>query len=478
MSASLPVGSSYESLFKLAAGGMAEVWVARQRGGGRFQRPVALKRMLPHLREDEGFVAMFLDEGTLAGAISHPNVVATYDVGVDDENRPYLVMELVVGVSLSQMLRASRGEVPLALGIEVLAQACEGLHAAHVARSPTGKLLEIVHRDVSPQNILVGEDGRVRIGDFGVARALERLTQTTTGEVKGKASYFSPEQARANVPLDARSDVFSMGIVAWEVLAGRRLFGGMSPVSALAQILSPEPIADVDTVRLTVPEEIADVVATALVKNRDERFDTAAAFGTALRNAARNAGLERPEPRELSEFVEKIGGAELASLKARIAAAFEPAIDEPDTERTLASVDVEVSEVSDAPTAPSVPPSSSEPATPTTRTSHTPSAHRASDAAVVSTSTPDLVPPPPSLPREARAPRSATWIAVGLLLLLGVGLGAFFGSRSRAPGEEPVDAPSTALETPAPPTEVVVVEPPEAEAEPTPAEPEGRVEHE
>ncbi|MBZ0119946.1 MAG: serine/threonine protein kinase, partial [Sandaracinaceae bacterium] len=238
----------YETLFRIASGGMAEVYAARSRGEAGFQKLVALKRMLHHLTDDERFVTMFMDEGRLAANITSPHVVSTMDLGRADDGSLYLVMELVVGTTLSTLLRnAARagGGIPIDIGVELLAQAAQGLHDAHEARTPFGAPLHIVHRDISPQNILVGTDGRARITDFGVARAIMRRTKTSTGEFKGKLSYFSPEQC-ADRNLDRRSDIFSLGVVAWETLTTRRLFHAENPLAVLERVTRmPIPAANV-----------------------------------------------------------------------------------------------------------------------------------------------------------------------------------------------------------------------------------------
>ena len=189
----------YELLFRIASGGMAEVYAARVVGEGGFEKLVAVKRMLPTLAEDEEFVQMFLDEARVAANISNAHVVQTLDLGRDSTGALYIVMDLVVGVTLSRILKEAakvRRAIPVDMAVELLAQAASGLHAAHDATTPVGEPLHIIHRDVSPQNILVGVDGRVRITDFGVARAVARATQTQAGRIKGKFAYCSPEQLR------------------------------------------------------------------------------------------------------------------------------------------------------------------------------------------------------------------------------------------------------------------------------------------
>ncbi|MDQ3036231.1 MAG: serine/threonine protein kinase, partial [Myxococcota bacterium] len=279
-----PSYGRYEPLFRIASGGMAEVYAARVRGEAGFEKLVALKRMLPHLCDDERFVTMFLDEGRLAANISSPHVVSTLDLGRASDQSLYLVMELVIGATLHSLARnaiKTTAAVPVPIAIEVIAQAARGLHDAHEARTPLGEPLGIVHRDVSPQNILVGVDGRVRITDFGVARAMLRHTKTTTGELKGKFGYFSPEQC-ADVRVDRRSDVFSLGIVGWEILAGRRLFHAENPLAILEQVANA-PIPDVRSIRPEVTPALAAIIARALDRDPGRRWATAGELERAIR---------------------------------------------------------------------------------------------------------------------------------------------------------------------------------------------------
>lgn len=297
----------YETLFRIASGGMAEVYAARARGEAGFQKLVALKRMLPHLTDDERFVTMFMDEGRLAANISSPHVVSTLDLGRAEDGSLFLVMELVVGTTLSTLLRNAAREgasLPLEVGVAIIAQAAQGLHDAHEARTPVGTPLGIVHRDVSPQNILVGTDGRVRITDFGVARALLRRTKTSTGEFKGKLSYFSPEQC-ADQELDRRSDVFSLGVVAWETLTTRRLFHADNPLAVLDRV-TRLPIPSASSVNPAVPPTVAAVIARALERDRNARFESAAVFAHALRDAARSVGVGESEA--IAAMVRRYGG--------------------------------------------------------------------------------------------------------------------------------------------------------------------------
>lgn len=210
----------YEIVAEIASGGMGTVYLARLARTGGFQRMVALKLLHRHLAEEPGFVAMLLDEARLAARLHHPNAVGIYDVR-ESALGYYLVMDFVDGFSMDEVLDAARDdEERWRLGLRILLDGATGLDAAHRLQDDEGKPLSIVHRDVSPQNILVGRDGVGRITDFGVARAAERITSSRPGTIKGKPCYMAPEQAQAT-DLDARADVFALGIVLWEVLTGQ-----------------------------------------------------------------------------------------------------------------------------------------------------------------------------------------------------------------------------------------------------------------
>lgn len=271
----------YSLLTKLASGGMATVYVARKTGIAGFERLVAIKCCHPHLRDDEEFVSMFLDEARLAASIRHPNVVATLDVS--DGEFLYIVMEYIEGSSLGNLVRAaSKAEtaLPPAISVRVMIDTLLGLHAAHELRGADGNLLGLVHRDVSPQNILIGVDGVSRITDFGIAFAASRSTVTQEGRIKGKFSYLSPEQAKSRV-VTRRSDVFSAGTVLWEALTGRPLFRRGDEAATIGAVLSgviPPPSA----VRRDLPRCLDAVVMKALQRNPDTRYRSAAEFAEAL----------------------------------------------------------------------------------------------------------------------------------------------------------------------------------------------------
>jgi len=292
----------YEVITKIASGGMAEVYAGRIMGESGFAKLVAIKAMRPELVDEERYVTMFLDEARVAAHISSPYVVSTLDLGRNDEGLPYLVMELVVGASFAQLARAQPGPWPVGLGCELLCQAATGLHDAHEARDTSATPLEIVHRDVSPQNILVGTDGRVRITDFGVARAVARITKTRTGEVKGKVRYFSPEQA-TGAAADRRSDIFSLGIVGWELLTGRQLFRGKSLLDLHHSVLGQQ-IEAPDAVRDDIPHAIGAVILKALARKPEDRYASADLFARDLRKAAVIADVDLATASEVMAFVQ------------------------------------------------------------------------------------------------------------------------------------------------------------------------------
>lgn len=330
----------YEALLRLGAGGMAEVFAARLTGEAGFSKLVAVKRMLPHLLEDDALVDRFFDEARLAAHVSSPHVVRTIDVGRSEDGAPYIVLELVVGVAFSELLRRqARGAAPLPLAavLELLAQVADGLADAHDARTPDGRALALVHRDVSPHNLLVGADGRARLADFGIAYALERRARTATGRVLGKLAYMSPEQVRADA-VDARSDVFSLGAIAWEALTGRRLFTAKAPDETVAQVLRM-PIPRVDDVRRGIPPAVTEAVARALLRDRDERLASAAELARGLREGGRALG-EPPDATILAGYVAETGGGALREVQHRIGiAARESTEPAEDVTRTLTGLE-------------------------------------------------------------------------------------------------------------------------------------------
>ncbi len=299
---------------EIASGGMATVHLGRLLGPVGFSRTVAIKRLHPQYAKDPDFSSMFIDEARLAARIRHPNVVATLDV-VAMEQELLLVMDYVQGESLSRLLRTARNRqelVPLRILTTTLAGILHGLHAAHEAKTERGERLEIVHRDVSPQNILVGSDGVARVLDFGVAKAAVRMQSTREGQIKGKLSYMAPEQLRGDSNVDRRVDVYAAGVVLWEGLVGKRLFEAENEGRLLTKILL-EPVPNPKMFVPSLPDDLDAIVMKALARNRDERFATAREFAQALESSMHAANAS-----EIGAWVEHLAGSELASRADRV----------------------------------------------------------------------------------------------------------------------------------------------------------------
>jgi serine/threonine-protein kinase len=286
---------------------MASVYLGRALGVGGFERVVAIKVMHPDLAADPAFVAMFLDEARLAARVRHPNVVATLDIQ-ESEKGLFLVMEYVEGPSLSAVRRAlgQRGEtLPLGIALRIMLDALLGLHAAHEQTGADGEPLHIVHRDATPQNILVGVDGLTKITDFGVARAESRLGQSKTGSVKGKLAYMSPQQVRGEV-VDRRADVYAAGVVLWELLVGRRLFAADNDGTLLYRVMAGVT-QSCGEAGAAVPEPINRAVMDALKLDVEARHASALAFAEALEAAAAEASVPLATGRAVASFVKNLG---------------------------------------------------------------------------------------------------------------------------------------------------------------------------
>ena len=313
---------SYQLLAKLATGGMAEIFLARRTGAGPRDLLV-VKRILPHLAEDEHFVMMFRDEADLASKLVHKNVCQVHAFG-EYASTWFIAMEYLHGVPLSRMMtRLSKLgkmlDVRIVAGIIV--QACEGLHAAHEARGPDGQPLSLVHRDVSPPNIMVCAGGVVKLLDFGIAKARGANSRTRTGTVKGKNAYMSPEQILGK-SLDRRSDVFALAVVMYEMLAIRRLFHRESDFLTFKAI-TEEPIPDIRERRPDLPPGMRAALLQAMARDPNGRFDTAQAFGNAIRNAVSTLGGVAA-PAELARLLTSDFGDEMASRDEILKAADEP----------------------------------------------------------------------------------------------------------------------------------------------------------
>lgn len=296
--ASAPVLGRYEILGELAIGGMSEVLLARIVGPSGFQRPVVLKRILPHLARRSAFVDMFLDEARIVARIRHPNVVQVHELAQEGTElvlaMEYLEGETVAGVMKRLSVRVET--LPSALVAYIVAEACAGLHAAHELVDEHGVPQGVIHRDVSPQNLFVTYDGQVKLIDFGIAIAADRVAKTEAGQIKGKFSYMSPEQCLSR-PLDRRSDVFSMGVVLYELGTGRLLFSRDSHAETFRAICE-EPLIPPSRVAPDFPESLERICMRALAVERDERYPTAMEMRRDLLAAARTLDPEGAEPRE------------------------------------------------------------------------------------------------------------------------------------------------------------------------------------
>jgi serine/threonine protein kinase len=281
----------YVLLGRLGAGGMGKIYLARTAGPAGIEKLLVVKRLHSHLTNDPVLVASFLDEARLSLALNHPNIVHTFDVG-DVDGRYFMVMEYIDGQNLGVVLRMAKrsGEYPpSSLWAGLFIGVLDGLHAAHTANDARGRPLQIIHRDVSPQNMLLTYEGLPKLVDFGIAKAAMRVNETDAGTLKGKYAYMSPEQVRGEV-LDARSDVFAAGIVLWEMLAGRRLYKADTIVRTVERILTEPPSSPV-RVNPACDPRLAAVVEKALQKNRDDRYASAAEFRDALEEALHASGV-------------------------------------------------------------------------------------------------------------------------------------------------------------------------------------------
>jgi eukaryotic-like serine/threonine-protein kinase len=288
----------YELLLELASGGMATVYVARQIGAAGFERLVVVKRVHRHLLANESFTDMFLDEARVASMIHHPNVVPVIDV-VEAEGELFLVMNYIDSATLARLRHAAgknKQRIPPPIVARIVCDTLAGLHAAHDAVDMRGATLDVVHRDVSPQNIVVGADGVGRLIDFGIAKAQRRITETQTGSLKGKYGYMSPEQSTGK-DLDRRSDIFAIGVVLYEALTHERLFASDNEFETIRRI-AEAPIPDPSSKVAGVPKAVDAVVQKALARPREERYANAAEFLDALM-----AAIQPASHREVAAFM-------------------------------------------------------------------------------------------------------------------------------------------------------------------------------
>ena len=265
----------YTLIDRIAVGGMAEIFLARQGGLEGFEKTVVLKRIRPHLSKQQSFVKMFLNEAKLAAQLNHPNVVQIYDLGRLADSY-FIAMEYIFGRDMRRIIPKADSmgiPFPLVYALKIASSVCEGLYYAHQKKDVYGIPLNIVHRDVSPENIFVSFDGTVKVLDFGIAKAANQVDQTRAGEIKGKLSYMSPEQCMGK-PLDRRSDLFSLGVVLYEWITGFKLFTGESEVAILKSI-SEAKIYTPSYFKADIPPAVEAILMRALERDREKRYQSA-----------------------------------------------------------------------------------------------------------------------------------------------------------------------------------------------------------
>ncbi len=286
----LPPGTRlgrYVLSHRVARGGMAELYLAKATGADGFKKTVALKLVLPHLKDDGGFMEMFRHEASLSARLDHPNIAQVFDLGFD-RGEYFIAMEYVHGRNVAKLM-SDADSIPLDCGLSIVAGACDALAYAHDLPTDGGEHITIVHRDVSPGNVLLRFDGIVKLVDFGIAKALTGTKHTRTGTIKGKAGYMSPEQCRA-LPLDRRSDVYCLGILLYELATGHRAFGGHSDFTIMNAIISGDYTRPREH-DPHFPKQLEDIIDRALSVDREDRFPTTSAMREELEDFAAGEGL-------------------------------------------------------------------------------------------------------------------------------------------------------------------------------------------
>ncbi|WP_437735708.1 serine/threonine-protein kinase [Sorangium sp. So ce1335] len=430
----------YELLLPIAAGGMAMVWAARLKGTRGFQKIVAVKTMLPQLSEDDQFERMFLLEASLASQIRHPHAVEILDLGEQD-GVLFIAMEWIDGVPLSQVMKAAkrRNGIPIPIAVRIVTQACAGLHAAHELKDKSGKLVGLVHRDISPQNILVTYNGMAKVVDFGVAKATAFNDSTTrAGQLKGKVSYTAPEAVRGDA-IDRRVDVFAMGIVLYALTTGNHPFRRENEGATLFAISSPDPVIAPRAFQPDYPPLLDAVLMRALEKERDQRYATASELQRALERALPPS--QRASDDDVANFIRELFEEQHQQTHAALSEALERA------DRNQLSNNLGISDV--------------------TGTGHSVvSAFNTVDICRATPGTAGKSTPDNEIPPFAR-PRSRALPAVAILGLCAAGVfGALQLRSADAPAPLPSAAAPAAPGTSPPEAEPPAPTPPEAEAPP------------
>ncbi|MBK7580390.1 MAG: serine/threonine protein kinase [Myxococcales bacterium] len=450
----------YEILVAVAQGGMARVWAAKQHGQRGFSKVVAIKTILPQLATDPAFESMFLDEAHLSAGVHHPNVCEIFDLG-EEHGTLYIAMEWVNGEALNRIVKppVPRGSKGVAqrlngrIAARIVADAAKGLHAAHELRDDSGELVGLVHRDVSPQNILVSLDGVVKVTDFGVAKALRSNSEATlAGQVKGKVAYMAPEQARG-ATIDRRSDVFALGIVLYEITTALRPFRGENEIEVMKSLASGR-FDPPSTLVAGYPRDLEGIVLRAMSMDPDQRFPSAEAMGLELEEWLARSGAVVNET-HIAETVRERVGSHVEERFARI------------RERTRVAAP-EASSVPEArPPVPWAPPPSEQSSSFAQAPSHVSTLSHASTPSTVShASTPSTVShasapstvsqfspvvqtayPPSSAARPnagggaAKTALLGVAVGVGVFVLIAIGGGGLYVMRTRATAAQPGATP-------------------------------------
>lgn len=309
----------YTLVDRIAVGGMAEIFLARQAGLEGFEKTIVIKRIRPHLSKQPNFVKMFLNEAKLAAQLNHPNIVQIYDLGKINESY-FIAMEYIFGRDMRRIIPKADAlgiPFPMVYALKIASSVCEGLYYAHQRADLYGHPLHIVHRDVTPENIFVSFDGTVKVLDFGIAKAANQIEQTRAGEIKGKLSYMSPEQCMGK-QLDNRSDLFSLGVVLYEWLTGFKLFTGDSEVAILKSITEGKIYAP-SYFKADIPEAVEAILMKALEKDRERRYQTAWEMQYDLDQFLSQYEFT-PSNIHLSNFLKQLFNDELEEERERLAA--------------------------------------------------------------------------------------------------------------------------------------------------------------
>jgi serine/threonine protein kinase len=458
----------YVLIRKLAEGGMAEIFLAKQTGAVGFERDVVIKCMLDHFTKYQDFIAMFLDEARLAARLHHPNIVQITDLGVAD-NRYYICMEYLAGEDLDAVIAAAhyRGEgTPIPIAARIMLSVLEGLEFAH-GYQEQGQLVGLVHRDISPSNIFVTYQGTVKVLDFGIAKASSRMTQTQPGLLKGKWGYMSPEQARGE-PIDARSDLFSVGVTFHELLTARRVFERDNEIGVLLALMD-QPIPPPSQRRADVPPALDRIVMKALERRPQDRYASAAEMRADLEEFLRGTPSV-PGVSQLAQYMQGLFGPAEVERKTKVPSLTELAAlkVEPQPQPQEDSLGYEKTMV--RPSAPGIPAITAERMPAPAFNTGIDFAPVASPAAA---SAPVPAPPPPARSQGL----SMAMGALGALVLMALGGGAawYFLPRAAPPATVIVTAPApasapavTPAPAPAPAPPPAPVSPPEPVAQPAP----------